>query len=326
MRVLLPEPRGFCAGVEMAIECLDRAIELFGTPVYAYHQIVHNTHVVRDFESRGVVFVDDVGEIPRGSTVVFSAHGISPGVRRDSEARGLRIVDATCPLVAKVHAEARRFARRGYTIVLIGHTGHDETVGVIGEAPESFVLVDSVEDVAKLSVPDGRPLAYLTQTTLSVTETAAIVQALEERFPGIEGPPTEDICYATENRQRAVRELSGESDLVLVIGSGNSSNTKRLVETARGEGVQAHRIDGPESIRLEWLAGVRTVVVTAGASVPEALVRRVVALLDARGEISVETRRIVEETLTFRVPLPVRRKDVERSDVVETVGVEVPGD
>jgi 4-hydroxy-3-methylbut-2-en-1-yl diphosphate reductase len=306
MRLLLAAPRGFCAGVEMAVGALDSALARFGAPVYAYHHIVHNRGVVSDFEARGVVFVDDVDAVPEGAPVVFSAHGVSPAVRAAAEARGLRVVDATCPLVAKVHAEARRFARLGYTIVLVGHREHDETVGVVGEAPAHVVVVESPAEVAALVVPDASRVAYLTQTTLSLDDVADVVAALRDRFPDVVGPPSSDVCYATTNRQEAVRAVAAEAEVVLVLGSATSSNTLRLVETARAAGRRAFRVDAAEEIRSEWLDGARTVALTAGASVPETVVAHCAEWLAARGVTRVETRRVREESVRFRLPLPVR--------------------
>jgi 4-hydroxy-3-methylbut-2-enyl diphosphate reductase len=307
MRLLLAEPRGFCAGVEMAVGALDSTLARFGAPVYAYHHIVHNHGVVADFEARGVVFVDDVAAVPEGATLVFSAHGVSPAVRAAAEARHLCVVDATCPLVAKVHAEARRFARLGYAVILVGHRGHDETVGVTGEAPDHVIaVVESAAEVAALDVPDATRVAFLTQTTLSVSDVAEIVDALRARFPHIVGPPSSDICYATTNRQEAVRAVAGEADVVLVLGSATSSNTVRLVETAQAAGRAAYRVDAAREIQPEWLAGARTVALTAGASVPEAVVAEATAWLAAHGVARVETRRVRDEAMRFRLPLPVR--------------------
>ncbi len=307
MRVLLAQPSGFCAGVEMAVATVDRALELFGEPLYAFHQIVHNQVVVADLTRRGVRFVNDIADIPRGAAVVFSAHGVSPDVRAHASELGLRVVDATCPLVTKVHVEARRYARAGYTIVLIGHAGHDETVGVMGEAPEHVCLVETLDDAERLLVPDPSRVAYLTQTTLGVVDTRLIVQALKRRFPGIVGPPRQDICYATENRQVAVRDLAVEADVVLVVGSGNSSNSRRLVEVAANQGVPALLVEGPDALRAEWLEGASTIVVTAGASVPDSLVKSTVAVLVTSYGADVEERRVADESVFFPLPLPVRR-------------------
>ena len=306
LRVLLARPRGFCAGVDMAVSALDRALELFGAPVYAYHQIVHNTYLVARYQRRGVVFVDDVRDVPESGTVVLSAHGVAPEVRRLADARRLRTVDATCPLVHKVHSEARRFARDGYTIVLVGHRGHDETLGVMGEAPAQMVLVETVADVERLHVRDAGRVAYLTQTTLSVDDAGRVIDALRRRFPAIVGPATEDICYATQNRQDAVRTLAPRADRVLVIGSGNSSNSRRLAELGERQGVPTRLVDGPEELDASWFIGARTVLVTAGASVPEELVQATVAWLQQRFDTEVEEQRGAEETLRFQLPVVVR--------------------
>ncbi len=302
MRIVLAGPRGFCAGVNMAIESLRRAIERFGTPIYVYHEIVHNQWVVEHFCRQGVVFVDHLDDVPPGATLLYSAHGVSPEVRRKAAARQLRAVDATCPLVTKVHREAVRFAAQGYTIVLIGHAGHDEVVGTMGEAPESIVLAGSVEEVDRLEIADPRKVAYLTQTTLSVDDAARIVARLKQRFPHIVGPPRDDICYATQNRQEAVRLLARQADVVLVVGSRNSSNSQRLAELARTEGVKAHLIDGPEDIRPEWFSRRQTVVITAGASAPETLVQACVAWLRERFGGEVENGSIREEKVRFVLP------------------------
>ncbi|MEO8451713.1 MAG: 4-hydroxy-3-methylbut-2-enyl diphosphate reductase [Gemmatimonadota bacterium] len=306
MRVLLAHPRGFCAGVDMALSSLDRALELFGAPVYAYHQIVHNAPLVSRYERRGVRFVDDLGAVPEGATVVFSAHGVAPELRRAADERRLRVVDATCPLVHKVHNEARRFARAGYTIVFIGHGGHDETVGVMGEAPGLIHLVETVEGVASLEVPDPMRVAYLTQTTLSQDEARRIIDALRGRFPRIAAPPREDICYATQNRQEAVSELLADADLLLVIGSRNSSNSQRLAELGSSRGVPARLIDGTADLDPAWFRAVGTVLLTAGASVPEEFVEAVLEWIRARFDAEVEERRFAEETLRFQLPLVVR--------------------
>ncbi|MEO0530594.1 MAG: 4-hydroxy-3-methylbut-2-enyl diphosphate reductase, partial [Planctomycetota bacterium] len=268
MKVLLASPRGFCAGVNMAIDSLELALEAFGAPIYVYHEIVHNKYVVTQFESRGVVFINELEEAPVGSTLLFSAHGVSPAVRAAAAERELTAIDATCPLVTKVHLEAIKYAKEGRTIVLIGHEGHDEVIGTMGEAPEAIVLVESPEDVDALEVADESHMAYLTQTTLSVDDTSRIIARLKERFPAIIGPAKSDICYATQNRQEAVSLLSEEADLTLVLGSQNSSNSQRLAELSKEKGVAAHLIDGPEDLQAEWFDGVETVLVTAGASAP----------------------------------------------------------
>ncbi len=271
MKILLASPRGFCAGVNMAIESLDLTLQAFGAPVFVYHEIVHNKYVVETFRERGAVFVDDLAQVPHGSHLLFSAHGVSPDVRRAAKERGLFAIDATCPLVTKVHLEALRFAKDGYTIVLIGHDGHDEVIGTMGEAPESIVLVESEGEVDQLTFKPDTKLAYLTQTTLSVDDANRIIDRLRRRFPHITGPPKEDICYATQNRQEAVRLLAAEADVCLVLGSQNSSNSQRLKEIAKEAGVAGHLIDGPNDIRDNWFAGHETVLVTAGAAPPKPL-------------------------------------------------------
>ena len=306
MQIILAAPRGFCAGVNMAIESLEMALERFGPPVYVYHEIVHNKPVVKYFSCRGVVFVDQLDEIPPGSNVLYSAHGVSPEVRRAAEQRNLNTIDATCPLVTKVHREAVRYSREGYTIVLIGHEGHDEVVGTIGEAPESIWLVEDEEDVDRLKFAEGTKLAYLTQTTLSVDDASRIIARLRDRFPHIEGPAKDDICYATQNRQEAVRMLAGQADVVLVVGSRNSSNSQRLAEIAQTTGVPAHLIDGPEDIRSEWFSGNETVVITAGASAPEKLVERCVSLLQETYAAEVRTHSVREEKVHFTLPRELR--------------------
>jgi len=308
MKVILVSPRGFCAGVNMAIESLDLAIRLYGTPVYVYHEIVHNKCVVEDFREKGAVFVDDLAEIPQGATVLFSAHGVSPEVRRVARERRLNAIDATCPLVTKVHSEAIRFARRGYTTVLIGHAGHDEVVGTIGEAPGEIILVETPEDVDQLDLPDTARLAYLTQTTLSVDDAHRIIARLKARFPNIEGPPKEDICYATQNRQDAVRASADEADVVLVVGSQNSSNSRRLKELAEAAGVSAYLVDGADDIDPNWLHEAATVLVTAGASAPETVVQQCIDFLRSRFDAVVETRSVREENVRFRLPKELQSK------------------
>lgn len=306
MQIILAAPRGFCAGVNMAIESLELALERFGTPVYVYHEIVHNKWVVDDFSRRGVVFVDDLDQIPAGSNVLYSAHGVSPEIRRAAHSRNLNTIDATCPLVTKVHREAIRYAREGYTIVLIGHEGHDEVVGTVGEAPGAIRLVESEADVDALELSEDCKLAYLTQTTLSVDDASRIIARLRARFPQIEGPAKEDICYATQNRQEAVRLLAEEADAVLVVGSQNSSNSQRLAEIARTVGIPAYLIDGPEDIRTEWFTGDETIVITAGASAPENLVQRCVGFLQETLEASVRTHSVREENVHFVLPRELR--------------------
>jgi len=307
-KLLLASPRGYCAGVERAVETVERALDLYGPPVYVRKQIVHNLHVVRDLEARGAVFVDEETEVPEGATVVFSAHGVAPSVYANSAARRLNTIDATCPLVTKVHVQARRYAADGYTVVLIGHAGHEEVVGTMGEAPDSIVLVESVADVEALSYPPDARLAYVTQTTLSVDETGEIISALRRRFPSIHAPKKEDICYATSNRQWAVKEMLAEVGLLLVIGSRNSSNSNRLVETARAGGVAAYLIDDETEIDEAWLDGVDVVGVTSGASAPEKLVERVCDWFRARGVEQIEPYRLVDEDVEFRLPIELRRE------------------
>jgi 4-hydroxy-3-methylbut-2-enyl diphosphate reductase len=308
-RVLLAAPRGYCAGVERAVDTVERALRLYGRPVYVRKQIVHNSHVVRDLEELGAIFVDSVDEVPEGATVVFSAHGVAPAVRRAAAARGLTAIDATCPLVTKVHTQARRYADAGYAIVCIGHAGHEEVEGTMGEAPDAIVLVESVADAESVQLPPGRRLAYITQTTLSVDETREIVDVLKRRFPHIEGPAREDICYATSNRQWAVKELLGEVQLLLVVGSENSSNSLRLVEVARAAGVASHLIDDAGKIDPAWIDGVETVGITSGASAPERLVREVCDWFRARGVVDVDELRSVYEDVVFRLPVELRRAE-----------------
>jgi 4-hydroxy-3-methylbut-2-enyl diphosphate reductase len=307
-KVLLASPRGYCAGVERAVDTVEKALDLYGPPVYVRKQIVHNLHVVRDLEARGAVFVDEETEVPEGETVVFSAHGVAPAVHANAAARSLNTIDATCPLVTKVHVQARRYAADGYTVVLIGHEGHEEVVGTMGEAPDAMVLVESVADVDALDFSADHKLAYVTQTTLSVDETADVIAALRRRFPEIYAPKKEDICYATSNRQWAVKEMLGEIDLLLVIGSRNSSNSNRLVETARAGGVAAYLIDDESEIDERWTEGVAVVGVTSGASAPEKLVERVCDWFRVRGVTQIEPYRIVEEDVEFRLPVELRRE------------------
>ena len=304
--VLLAGPRSFCAGVERAIEIVERALEQRGAPVYVRKQIVHNKRVVRDLEQRGAVFVDELDEVPSGATVVFSAHGVSPSVRSSASSRELSVIDATCPLVSKVHAEARRFAREGYTVALIGHAGHEEVEGTLGEAPASTVLVQTPSDVDALSVADDSKVAYLMQTTLAVDEASSVASALQSRFPGTRAPGSDDICYATTNRQAAVRAVAAEADLVLVAGSANSSNSVRLVERAERAGTPAHLIDGASDISLSWLAGVSTVGLTAGASAPPAVVDEIIDALSGLGSVSVQERVTTTESVQFGLPKEVR--------------------
>src|SRR6476659_3927417 len=307
-KVLLASPRGYCAGVERAVETVEKALELYGPPVDVRKQIVHNLHVVRDLEARGAVFVDEETEVPAGQTVVFSAHGVAPSVHANAAARQLNTIDATCPLVTKVHVQARRYAASGYTVLLIGHEGHEEVVGTMGEAPDSIVLVESVADAEALDLPPDAPVAYVTQTTLSVDETAEIIGTLRRRFPGIIGPKKEDICYATSNRQWAVKDMLSEIDLLLVIGSRNSSNSNRLVDVARAASVPSHLIDDETEIDEAWLDGIDTVGITSGASAPERLVTRVCDWFRARGVEQIESHRMVDEDVTFRLPVELRRE------------------
>ena len=308
-RVLLASPRGYCAGVERAVETVQRALALYGSPVYVRKQIVHNSHVVRELEERGAIFVDSVDDVPDGSPVVFSAHGVAPAVRAAAERRRLTTIDATCPLVTKVHTQARRFAERGYRIVLIGHAGHEEVVGTTGEAPEAIVLVESVTDAERLELSDDTRLAYITQTTLSVDETNEIIDVLRTRFPHIEGPAKEDICYATSNRQWAVKELLGEVDLLLVVGSRNSSNSLRLVDVARAAHVEAYLVDDASEIDERWLVGAQVVGVTSGASAPERLVGGVCDWFRARGVRDIGEFRSAFEDVAFRLPVELRRAE-----------------
>ena len=307
-RVLLASPRGYCAGVERAVETVERALDHYGTPIYVRKQIVHNIHVVRDLEARGAIFVEEETEVPVGATVVYSAHGVAPSVYANSEKLGHNVIDAVCPLVTKVHVQARRYAAEGYTIALIGHAGHEEVVGTMGEAPDSTVLVQTVEEAEGLDFPSDAKLAYVTQTTLSVDETGEIITALRRRFPEIRAPRKEDICYATSNRQWAVKEMLPEIDLLLVIGSRNSSNSNRLVETSRAAGTAAFLIDDETEIDETWLEGARTVGITSGASAPEKLVSRVCDWFRERGVTDIEPYRIVEEDVTFRLPVELRRE------------------
>jgi 4-hydroxy-3-methylbut-2-enyl diphosphate reductase len=290
----------------MAIESLELAIKAFGTPIYVYHEIVHNKYVVQDFRAKGAIFVEHLSDVPPGSHLLYSAHGVSPEIRRIARERQLIAIDATCPLVTKVHLEAIRFAKAGYTIVLIGHEGHDEVIGTMGEAPHAIVLVEDVDDVDRLEVDDSSKLAYLTQTTLSVDDANRIIQRLRERFPDIQGPPKEDICYATQNRQEAVRLLAREADLVLVLGSQNSSNSQRLRELAEESHRPAHLIDGPTDISDDWFPGVETVLVTAGASAPESVVQQCLDFLAQRFQATVEVRTVRHEEVHFALPKELR--------------------
>jgi len=306
MKLILASPRGFCAGVNMAIESLEEALRLYNAPIYVYHEIVHNQHVVERFRGRGVVFVNQLSEVPHGSRLLFSAHGVAPEIRRVAAERNLKTIDATCPLVTKVHLEATRFAKAGYTIVLIGHQGHDEVIGTMGEAPEAILLVETPADVDRLEVADPEKLAYLTQTTLSVDDAEQIIGCLKNRFPRIIGPPKEDICYATQNRQEAVKLLSHDADLVLVLGSQNSSNSQRLRELARASNVPAYLVDCARDIDPEWFDGVQSALITAGASAPEVVVEDCVEFLKKRFAATVEQVTVREEHVLFPLPRELR--------------------
>lgn len=306
MKIILANPRGFCAGVNMAIESLDRALELFGDPLYVYHEIVHNRPVVERFRKRGVVFVDDMNQIPEGANVLYSAHGVAPAIRAASAQRRLHAIDATCPLVTKVHLEAVRFAREGYTIILIGHEGHDEVLGTMGEAPASIRLVQNTDDVDRLDLPADAKVAYLTQTTLSVDDAEVIIGALRRRFPHIIGPSRDDICYATQNRQEAVKDLVPQADVVLVLGSRNSSNSMRLAEIAQSYRKKAYLVDGVSEIDDRWFQRDDTVLITAGASAPEEVVEECVAHLQKHFGAAVESRTVREEHVSFPLPRELR--------------------
>jgi 4-hydroxy-3-methylbut-2-enyl diphosphate reductase len=305
--ILLATPRGYCAGVDRAVQTVERALELYGAPVYVRKEIVHNKHVVEQLRARGAVFVDSETDVPEGATVVFSAHGVSPSVHAHAIERQLQTIDATCPLVTKVHVEAKKFAADEYTIVLIGHAGHEEVEGTMGEAPGHIVLIENEADVDSLEVRDPGKVAYISQTTLSVDETRAIIARLRERFPAITGPRTDDICYATTNRQAAVKQLARQCELVLVIGSGNSSNSNRLVEVAREHGADSYLIDNEAQVREEWLAGKRVVGITSGASAPEELVQRLVEFFRARGTDEVHELEVVHEDVRFMLPKAIRQ-------------------
>ncbi|XVQ84877.1 4-hydroxy-3-methylbut-2-enyl diphosphate reductase [Microbispora siamensis] len=307
-RVLVAKPRGYCAGVDRAVQAVERALEQYGAPIYVRKQIVHNTHVVKTLEERGAVFVEETEEVPEGAIVVFSAHGVSPAVHEEAASRSLRTIDATCPLVTKVHNEAKRFAAKDYDILLIGHEGHEEVEGTAGEAPEHIQLVDGLDGVEGVSVRDTEKVVWLSQTTLSVDETTETVARLRSRFPNLIDPPSDDICYATSNRQTAVKQIAAESDLVIVVGSANSSNSKRLVEVAKDYGAAAsYLVDDASFVRDEWLEGVRTVGLTSGASVPEELVRGVLAKLADHGFTDVEEVDSVQESMRFALPHELRK-------------------
>jgi 4-hydroxy-3-methylbut-2-enyl diphosphate reductase len=307
-KLLLAAPRGYCAGVDRAVQTVEHALDLYGAPVYVRKEIVHNKHVVEQLRERGAIFVDELDDsIPEGAVTVFSAHGVAPSVHEDADRRQLRTIDATCPLVTKVHREAVKFAAEGYTIVLIGHSGHEEVEGTMGEVPDSIVLVESEEDVDNLVVDDPQRLAYISQTTLSVDETRTIINRLRERFPSIVGPRTDDICYATTNRQAAVKQMADACDLVLVIGSRNSSNSNRLVEVAREHGAASHLIDHEGQVRDEWLDGARVVGISSGASAPEELVQRLIEFFRARGTKHIEEFQVIREDVRFMLPKKIRQ-------------------
>ena len=306
MRIVLANPRGFCAGVHMAIDTVQELVDLIGTPLYVYHEIVHNKHVVEHFVGQGVTFVNAIAEVPAGATVVFSAHGVSPAVRAAAVARNLRMIDATCPLVTKVHVEARRYAKMGHRILLVGHADHQEIKGTYGEAPEVMHIVESAADVAGLDFPESQPLTYLTQTTLSVDDANEIIAAIKARFPWCNAPPKEDICYATTNRQAAVRQLAPRADLTLVVGSRNSSNSVRLRELSEHDGTPAHLIDDAGELDHDWFEGVDTVLLTAGASAPDHLVAGVIEALRARYGAVVEESSVVDEDVKFALPVQLR--------------------
>jgi 4-hydroxy-3-methylbut-2-enyl diphosphate reductase len=307
-KILLASPRGYCAGVDRAVQTVERALELHGAPVYVRKEIVHNKHVVSQLRDRGAVFVDDEREVPTGAVTVFSAHGVAPSVHANAAERGLRTIDATCPLVTKVHKEALKFARDGYTIVLVGHAGHEEVEGTMGEAPEHIVLVETEEDVDRLEIDNPDKVAYISQTTLSVDETRAIIGRLRERFPSAIGPRTDDICYATTNRQMAVKQLAAQCDLVLVIGSRNSSNSQRLVDVTRELGTEAHLIDHEGQVEESWVEGKRVLGITSGASAPEDLVQRLIDYFRARGTDEVAELEVISEDVRFMLPKTIRKE------------------
>ncbi len=311
-KLFLAAPRGYCAGVDRAVETVERALDLYGPPVYVRKEIVHNKHVVEELRGRGAVFVDQETEVPDGQTVVFSAHGVAPSVHRNAEERSLKTIDATCPLVTKVHVEAKKFAAQGYTVVLIGHAGHEEVEGTMGEAPDNIVLIETEADVDALEVADPDRVAFISQTTLSVDETNTIILKLREKFPTITGPRTDDICYATTNRQMAVRQMARECDLVLVIGSANSSNSNRLVEVARAHGADSYLIDNEAQVEEAWLEGARTVGITSGASAPEELVQSLVEFFRERGTEDVSEFEVIQEDVRFMLPKEIRKAFAER--------------
>jgi 4-hydroxy-3-methylbut-2-enyl diphosphate reductase len=306
-RLLLAAPRGYCAGVDRAVRTVERALELYGAPVYVRKEIVHNKHVVEQLRAQGAVFVQSETEVPEGATAVFSAHGVAPSVHANARRRALQTIDATCPLVTKVHVEAKRFAADGYTVVLVGHAGHEEVEGTMGEAPDDIVLIETEQDVDQVDVRDPSKVAYISQTTLSVDETRGIINRLRERFPAIIGPRTDDICYATTNRQAAVKQLARQCELVLVVGSRNSSNSNRLVEVAREHGAESYLIDDEGQVRDEWLTGKRVVGITSGASAPEELVKRLVEFFRARGTSDVQELEVFQEDVRFMLPKAIRQ-------------------
>lgn len=306
MKILLANPRGFCAGVNMAIECVEEVLRAKGPPVFVYHEIVHNRHVVQGLQKKGVTFVNDVADVPVGSMLVYSAHGVSPEIRQQARERKLVQIDATCPLVTKVHMEVLRYARHGYTIIFIGHREHDEAVGTVGEAPDRIIVVEDEEDVERLKIPPDQKIAYVTQTTLSLYDAERIVSVLKKKFPNIINPPKEDICYATTNRQGAVTQISSEVDAVLVVGSQNSSNSQRLVETAQAAGRRAYLVDDASEVDLNWFKAEDTVLVTAGASAPDHLVHELIEKLIGRFGGDVETRTLIQEDIAFQLPKSVR--------------------
>ena len=316
MKVLLASPRGFCAGVHMAIESLDLTLQEFGAPVYVYHEIVHNKFVVESFVEKGAVFVDELTEVPENSVLLFSAHGVSPEIRQLAAERNLNAIDATCPLVTKVHLEAVKYAREGYTIFLIGHEGHDEVIGTMGEAPEHMILVECEDDVDRLEVPEDAKVAYLTQTTLSVDDANRIIRRLRERYPHLVNPPKDDICYATQNRQEAVRKLAVQCDLCLVLGSQNSSNSQRLRDLAAEHNVPAYLIDGAQELNNEWFNGVETVLVTAGASAPEVIVEECLEWIRDNHQATIEPMIIREEHVNF--PLPKKLRTLQKSSTQQS--------
>jgi len=315
-KIILLRPRGFCAGVVRAIDVVKIVLNLYGAPVYVRKEIVHNRHVVDELRQAGAIFVEELSEVPEGARVIFSAHGVSPAVREEARARKLQVIDATCPLVTKVHLEAVRFARQDYTIVLIGHSGHDEVIGTLGEAPEATILVSSVEDVDRLEVKDPSKISFLTQTTLSLDETKDIVERLKQRFPAIKGPKTQDICYATENRQLGVKAVVPLTDVLLVVGSQNSSNSRRLVEVCQNEGIPAYLVDDSREVNPLWLEGAQTVAVTAGASAPENLVQELIQSLETQfGFDYMEEMELKEEDVRFHLPADLERSALKLTTI-----------